>query len=64
MLFAPLFGYLGDRFNRKFILMFGLALWSAATLGGRDGLIIVFLYINVAGIRESVVFRQAVATFI
>ena len=64
MLFAPLFGYLGDRFNRKFILMFGLALWSAATLGGRDGLIIVFLYINVAGIREPVVFRQAAATFI
>ena len=40
MLFAPLFGYLGDRFNRKSILMFGLALWSAATLVGRDGLIV------------------------
>jgi len=34
MIFAPLFGYLGDRFNRKSILMFGLALWSAATLVG------------------------------
>ena len=34
MLFAPLFGYLGDRFNRKAILMFGLAFWSAATLAG------------------------------
>ena len=40
MLFAPLFGYLGDRLNRKYILMFGLALWSAATLVGRDGLIV------------------------
>ena len=53
MLFAPLFGYLGDRFNRKSILMFGLALWSAATLVGRDGLkklcilsILLFVYLN------------------
>ena len=42
MLFAPLFGYLGDRYNRKSILMCGLALWSAATLVGRDGLVLAF----------------------
>ncbi|XP_018319052.1 protein spinster isoform X2 [Agrilus planipennis] len=34
MLFAPLFGYLGDRYSRKIILAFGVTLWSLTTLAG------------------------------
>ncbi len=34
MLFAPAFGYLGDRRDRSHIMLFGLTLWSAATLVG------------------------------
>ncbi|XP_048374556.1 protein spinster homolog 3-like [Sphaerodactylus townsendi] len=30
---APLFGYLGDRYNRKIILSAGITLWSGVTLG-------------------------------
>ncbi|NXI38343.1 SPNS3 protein, partial [Galbula dea] len=33
MLAAPLFGYLGDRYNRKIILGAGIFFWSAVTLG-------------------------------
>uniref|UniRef100_A0A7M4EHA2 SPNS lysolipid transporter 3, sphingosine-1-phosphate (putative) n=1 Tax=Crocodylus porosus TaxID=8502 RepID=A0A7M4EHA2_CROPO len=33
MLFAPVFGYLGDRYNRKKILGVGIFLWSGVTLG-------------------------------
>lgn len=32
MLLAPLFGYLGDRYNRKLIMCFGIAFWSVITL--------------------------------
>merc|ERR1719317_995403 len=31
---APLFGYLGDRYPRKWIVGLGLSVWSAATLAG------------------------------
>lgn len=34
MIFAPIFGYLGDRFSRKAIMAFGIALWCATTLLG------------------------------
>ncbi|XP_078539677.1 protein spinster homolog 3-like [Lissotriton helveticus] len=30
---APLFGYLGDRYNRKTIIAIGIVLWSGVTLG-------------------------------
>ncbi|XP_071431064.1 protein spinster homolog 3-like [Pithys albifrons albifrons] len=33
MLAAPIFGYLGDRYNRKTILIAGLCFWSGVTLG-------------------------------
>ncbi|XP_030318027.1 protein spinster homolog 3 isoform X2 [Calypte anna] len=33
MLAAPIFGYLGDRYNRKIILGAGVFFWSAVTLG-------------------------------
>ncbi|XP_066585023.1 protein spinster isoform X2 [Prorops nasuta] len=34
MIFAPLFGYLGDRYNRKFIMSTGVLLWCLTTLVG------------------------------
>ncbi|KRT86302.1 membrane transporter [Oryctes borbonicus] len=34
MVFAPLFGYLGDRYSRKLIMALGVALWSLTTLLG------------------------------
>jgi MFS family permease len=34
MLFAPLFGYLGDRYSRKTIIIFGISFWSLMTLLG------------------------------
>ncbi|XP_072340267.1 protein spinster homolog 1 [Scyliorhinus torazame] len=32
MILAPVFGYLGDRYNRKRIMSFGILFWSAMTL--------------------------------
>lgn len=32
MVAAPIFGYLGDRFNRKVILSCGIFFWSVITL--------------------------------
>ena len=34
MLLSPLFGYLGDRYTRKYIISVGIFLWSAFTLLG------------------------------
>ncbi|XP_033112125.1 protein spinster homolog 1-like [Anneissia japonica] len=34
MLTSPIFGYLGDRYSRKIILLCGIAIWSGTTLGG------------------------------
>lgn len=34
MLFAPLFGYFGDRHSRKMIMALGVLIWVAATLVG------------------------------
>ncbi|KAJ1124884.1 hypothetical protein NDU88_003331 [Pleurodeles waltl] len=33
MVLAPVFGYLGDRYNRKNIMITGIAFWAAVTLG-------------------------------
>lgn len=32
--FGPLFGYLGDRYSRRWLMAFGVALWSLTTLCG------------------------------
>lgn len=32
MVFSPLFGYLGDRYSRKYIILFGVSFWSSMTL--------------------------------
>lgn len=34
MIFAPIFGYLGDRYNRKLLMAFGVFLWSLTTFIG------------------------------
>jgi len=34
MLFAPVFGYLGDRYSRKWLLAVGISFWSLSTLLG------------------------------
>lgn len=34
MVFSPLFGYLGDRFVRKYIMAGGITFWAAVTFGG------------------------------
>lgn len=34
MIFAPAFGYLGDRYSRRWIMILGVALWSGTTLLG------------------------------
>ncbi|XP_055701222.1 protein spinster isoform X1 [Phlebotomus papatasi] len=34
MICAPIFGYLGDRYSRRWIMALGVALWSATTLLG------------------------------
>ena len=34
MIFAPVFGYLGDRYSRKYIMAAGVFLWSLTTLMG------------------------------
>lgn len=31
MVFAPIFGYLGDRFPRKYVMAFGITVWSGTT---------------------------------
>lgn len=32
MIFAPVFGYYGDRYNRKFIMEIGLIVWMVAVI--------------------------------
>ena len=34
MIFAPIFGYLGDRYSRKLIMVFGIIFWSLTTFSG------------------------------
>ena len=34
MIFAPLFGFLGDRYSRKWVIVLGVTIWAVATLVG------------------------------
>ena len=34
MVFAPVFGYLGDRFSRKLVMIFGITIWSVTVFAG------------------------------
>ena len=39
MLLSPLFGYLGDRYTRKYIMAVGIFFWSLFTLAGSFSLV-------------------------
>lgn len=47
MIFAPLFGYLGDRYSRKWIMTLGVVLWSVTTLVGS------FMNVSIAFYRSK-----------
>merc|ERR1711962_885989 len=34
MIFAPICGYLGDRYSRKYVMALGIAVWSLMTFAG------------------------------
>lgn len=34
MIFSPIFGYCGDRYSRKYLMLGGIAFWSVVTLAG------------------------------
>ena len=34
MMFAPIFGYLGDRYSRKYVMAVGIMIWSVMTFLG------------------------------
>jgi MFS family permease len=34
MVFSPLVGYIGDRYSRKYLLVFGISLWSLSVVFG------------------------------
>ncbi|XP_078338601.1 protein spinster homolog 1-like isoform X5 [Crassostrea virginica] len=57
MIFSPIFGYLGDRYNRKYIMGGGIALWSLLTLSGsfvgKDYFWLFLLIRGLVGIGEA-----------
>ncbi|UJR10414.1 hypothetical protein I4U23_014618 [Adineta vaga] len=57
MALAPLFGYLGDRYSRKLIIIFGVSFWSLTTLAGSfvpENLFPLFLILRgLVGVGEA-----------
>ncbi len=57
MVMAPIFGYLGDRYSRKYIIIIGVLFWSFTTLLGsfvtRNHKIIFFLMRALVGVGEA-----------
>ncbi|XP_050427807.1 protein spinster isoform X2 [Adelges cooleyi] len=55
MIFAPAFGYLGDRYNRRLLMAFGVFLWSITTLVGSymDGYYQFLFFRSLVGIGEA-----------
>ncbi|XP_046721436.1 protein spinster homolog 1 [Silurus meridionalis] len=57
MFLAPVFGYLGDRYNRKLIMCVGISLWSLVTLASsyvsRDHFWALLLTRGLVGIGEA-----------
>ena len=55
--FAPIFGYLGDRYSRKLIIIFGITFWSATTFLGsfvnKDHAYLFFLLRALVGVGEA-----------
>ncbi|HEV3270998.1 MAG TPA: MFS transporter [Candidatus Methylacidiphilales bacterium] len=52
---APLFGYLGDRFPRKYLMLGGVVVWSLATAGSglAHGFLQLFAIRMVVGVGEA-----------
>ncbi|KAI7688540.1 hypothetical protein SSS_01627 [Sarcoptes scabiei] len=57
MVFSPLFGFLGDRFSRKLIVILGVLFWSIVTLSSSfvrpHHTILFFLFRALVGIGEA-----------
>ncbi|CAF0772980.1 unnamed protein product [Brachionus calyciflorus] len=57
MLLAPLFGYLGDRYSRKWLIIFGISFWSFMTFIGsfvpEDKFWLFMLIRSLVGIGEA-----------
>uniref|UniRef100_A0A1Y1LFH6 Major facilitator superfamily (MFS) profile domain-containing protein n=1 Tax=Photinus pyralis TaxID=7054 RepID=A0A1Y1LFH6_PHOPY len=55
MIFAPIFGYLGDRYSRRAIMAFGVFLWSLTTFVGSfmDNFTWFVLFRALVGIGEA-----------
>jgi MFS family permease len=52
---APFFGYLGDRFPRKWLIAFGIFVWSAGTMltGVASGFAVLLFYRVLVGLGEA-----------
>jgi len=57
MVFAPFFGYLGDRYSRKYVMAVGVMIWSVTTFLGslvhKDQLVWFFVIRGLVGIGEA-----------
>ncbi|CAE1177147.1 SPNS [Acanthosepion pharaonis] len=57
MAFSPIFGYLGDRFNRKYLMAMGILFWSCVTFAGsfiqRDYFSVFLILRALVGIGEA-----------
>jgi len=57
MVFAPIFGYLGDRFSRKLVMAVGISIWTVTTFSGslmeKDQYIGFFVLRGLVGIGEA-----------
>ncbi|GAB1292674.1 Protein spinster homolog 1 [Apodemus speciosus] len=57
MVLAPVFGYLGDRYNRKYLMCGGIAFWSLVTLGSsfipREHFWLLLLTRGLVGVGEA-----------
>uniref|UniRef100_A0A8C2DUA3 Protein spinster homolog 1 n=1 Tax=Cyprinus carpio TaxID=7962 RepID=A0A8C2DUA3_CYPCA len=57
MILAPLFGYLGDRYNRKYIMCVGIFFWSLVTLAssfiGKEHFWALLLTRGLVGVGEA-----------
>lgn len=52
---APFFGYLGDRVSRKWLIAFGVAVWSIGTMlsGMAHGLMAMLIFRVIVGVGEA-----------
>lgn len=61
ILVYPIFGYLGDHFRRKWLILFGLVLWSFATVGSglATGLTVLLVWRFLVGLGEGAFYSLA-----